>query len=64
MIKQNNSNLKALSKASEMLDNLRRLCAQALSRMSKMTKMKFIKELLNQSLATCSKTGVQNMVLS
>jgi len=39
MIKQNNSNLKALSKASEMLDNPKYFYAQALSKMPKKTKL-------------------------
>ena len=49
MRKHNNNNLKAVSKSSEMLDNIRQLCAQWVSKMSKMTKMYFIKEKLNQT---------------
>jgi len=49
MRKQNNNNLKTVSNPSEMLDHIRWVPAQHMSRMSKITKMYFINEKLNQT---------------
>ena len=63
--KQNNNSLKAVSKTSEMLDIIQHFSAQALSRMSKITKLYFIKKFLNRSSEMLKKRyctrGVQNV---